>query len=164
MYISYDYYRVFYYVARYRSFTQAANILLNNQPNVTRTIKNLERELGCTLFVRSSRGVSLTPEGEKLYAHVRIAAEHIQEGEQELLLDRGLQSGVVSIGASEVALHCLLLPVLKQFRELYPGIRLRVSNYSTPQAVDALKNGLVDFAVVTTPADTSPQMLSLIHI
>ena len=158
MYISYDYYRVFYYVARYRSFTQAANILLNNQPNVTRTIKNLERELGCTLFVRSSRGVSLTPEGETLYAHVRIAAEHIQEGEQELLLDRGLQSGVVSIGASEVALHCLLLPVLKQFRELYPGIRLRVSNYSTPQAVDALKNGLVDFAVVTTPADTSPQM------
>lgn len=158
MYISYDYYRVFYYVARYRSFTQAANILLNNQPNVTRTIKNLERELGCTLFVRSSRGVSLTPEGEKLYAHVRIAAEHIQEGEQELLLDRGLQSGVVSIGASEVALHCLLLPVLKQFRELYPGIRLRVANYSTPQAIDALKNGLVDFAVVTTPADTSPQM------
>lgn len=158
MYINYDYYRVFYYVARYRSFTQAANILLNNQPNVTRTIKNLERELGCALFVRSSRGVSLTPEGEKLYAHICIAVEHIQKGEKELLLDRGLQSGVVSIGASEVALRCLLLPALKHFRELYPGIRLRVSNHSTPQAITALKNGLVDFAVVTTPVDLSRQM------
>ena len=56
MNISYDSYRVFYYVAKYHSFTQAAVVLMNNQPNVTRTIKNLEQALGCKLFIRSSRG------------------------------------------------------------------------------------------------------------
>lgn len=149
--INYDYYRIFYHVARYGSFTQAAAVLMNNQPNLTRTIKNLESELGCTLFARSSRGVTLTPEGEKLYAHVSVAIEHIQTAERELSLDKSLQSGIISIGASEVALHCLLLPVLKQFRQLHPGIHIRVSNHSTPQALKALKDGLVDLAVVTTP-------------
>lgn len=151
--ISYDYYRIFYYVAKYKNITQAANAMLYNQPNVTRAIKNLESELGCTLFVRTNRGVSLTPEGEKLYGHVAVAFEHIENAQRELTRDRGLQSGMIAIGASEVALHCFLLPVLKQFRGLYPGVRVRVSNYSTPQAVEALKEGLMDLAVVTTPVD-----------
>ena len=63
MNISYDYYRIFYYVAKCGSFTGAANALLNNQPNITRAIKTLEYELGCTLFIRSNKGVTLTPEG-----------------------------------------------------------------------------------------------------
>ena len=159
MNISYDYYRIFYYVAKYRNITRSAAVLMNNQPNITRTIKTLESELGCVLFTRSRQGVQLTPEGEKLFEHIRIAFEHIQAGEEELALDKTLQRGTVSIGASEVALHCLLLPILKKYRELYPGIRIKVSNHSTPQAVAALKNGLVDIAVVTTPVDI-PQSLN----
>ncbi|MCI8591679.1 MAG: LysR family transcriptional regulator [Lachnospiraceae bacterium] len=159
MNISYDYYRVFYYVAKYRSITQAAAALMNNQPNLTRIIKNLEGELGCSLFVRSRQGVQLTPEGEQLFAHIRIAVEHIEAGEEELTLSRGLQQGTVSIGASGTALRCLLLPVLKKYRQLYPGIRIRVSNYSTPQALAALKNGLVDIAVATvSPAEISDSL------
>lgn len=50
MYINYDYYRIFYYVAKYQNFTQAANILMNNQPNITRTVKNLESSLGLHAF------------------------------------------------------------------------------------------------------------------
>ena len=153
MYINYDYYRIFYHVARYRSFTRAAEVLLNSQPNVTRAIKNLESELGCTLFVRSNRGVTLTPEGEKLYEHIAVAFEHIQAAETELSLGKSLQSGVVSIGVSEVALRCLLLPILREFQQRYPGIRIRVSNHSTPQAIAALKDRLVDLAVVTTPLE-----------
>ena len=128
MFISYDYYRIFYCVARYRSFTKAAGALMSNQPNVTRAIKNLENELGCTLFVRSNKGVELTPEGKMLFEHIKVAFDHIQAGEEELALDRSLKKGVVSIGASEVALHCLLLPILKRFHETYPGIKIRVSN------------------------------------
>ena len=66
VYINYEYYRVFFYVAKYRNFTRASEALLSNQPNITRTVKKLENELGCTLFVRSNRGVTLTPEGERL--------------------------------------------------------------------------------------------------
>lgn len=151
MNINYDYYRVFYYVAKYKSFTGAANALLNNQPNITRMMKKLEEELGCTLFIRQRHGVSLTPEGEKLYGHISIAFEHILCGEEEIARDRSLQSGVVTIAPSEIALHCVLLNVLKSFRKKYPGIRIRITNHTTPQAIDVLKKGLVDFAIVTEP-------------
>lgn len=153
MNINYDYYRIFYYVAKMKSFSGAAKALMNNQPNITRIIKKLEDELGCTLFIRHRHGVSLTPEGEKLYAHISIAFEHILSGEEEIAKERGLQSGIVTVAASEIALHCTLLPVLKEFRSKYPGVRIRVLNHSTPQAIAALKNGLADLALVTTPLD-----------
>lgn len=159
MYISYDYYRVFYYVAKYGNVSQAAKLLLNNQPNLTRTIRNLESELGCPLFSRTNRGMKLTPEGERLYAHVRIAFEHIEAGEAELTEARNLQTGTVYIAASEVALRCLLLPVLKQYRLLYPGVHIRISNHSTPQAIAALKDGAADIAVVTTPTVRSASLV-----
>ena len=57
MYISFEYYRIFYYVAKYGSISQAAEALMNNQPNISRTIKNLESELNCTLFVRSRKEI-----------------------------------------------------------------------------------------------------------
>lgn len=151
MNISYDYYRVFYYVAKYKNFTQASRVLLSNQPNLTRTIKLLENSLGCNLFVRSNRGVTLTPEGERLYAHMKIAFDHIESAEEEISLNKSLQSGIISIGASEIALRCLLLPVLKKYKTLYPGVRIHITNHSTPEAISALENGAVDLAVVTTP-------------
>lgn len=158
MYISYDYYRIFYYVARYGSISKAANVLMNNQPNLTRTIKNLEGELGCPLFSRTNRGVKLTPEGKRLYEHIKIAFEQIEAGEAEIVDSKSLQNGSVYISASEVALHCCLLPIFKKYRALYPNIRLHVSNHSTPQAIEALKEGLVDFAIVSTPTVKSTNL------
>lgn len=149
--ISYDYYRIFYYVAKCGNITQAAKLLMNNQPNLTRAIKTLESELGCPLFIRNNRGMKLTPEGSRLFAHVRIAFESIEAGEAEIAESKSLKSGVVYIAASEIALHCVLLPVLSRYREMYPGIKLKISNHSTVQAVDAIKNGIADIAVVTTP-------------
>ena len=158
MEISLDYYRVFYHTARCGSITRAAELLYSNQPNVTRVIKLLESELGCQLFSRTNRGVRLTPEGERLYAHVEPAMAHLEAAQRELTMERELQSGTLSIGASEVALRCLLLPVLKQFRRRYPGVQIRVSNHSTPQAIAALQEGLVDFALVTTPLELGKDM------
>lgn len=151
MYISYDYYRIFYYVAKYGNVTQAAKVLLSSQPNLTRAIKTLEGELGCPLFLRNNRGMKLTPEGERLFRRVRVAMESIEAGEAELTGSRNMENGSVYVAASEVALHCVLLPVLREYRKLYPGIRLKISNHSTPQAVDALRDGIADIAVVTTP-------------
>ena len=149
--VNYDYYRIFYFVAQYKSFTKAAEILNNNQPNITRCMNNLEHELNCKLFIRSNRGITLTPEGLRLYEHVAIAYEQLLTGEEEIKKDRSLDSGLITIGASETALHLMLLDKLEAFHEKYPHVRLRISNHSTPQAITALQNGLVDFAVVTTP-------------
>ena len=80
MAVPYDYYRIIYHVAQQHSFTRAAAVLGNNQPNVTRCMNNLEQELGCRLFLRSNRGITLTPEGEKLFAHVRLAYDQLSTG------------------------------------------------------------------------------------
>lgn len=161
MYINYDYYRVFYFVAKYGSLSQASKQLMNNQPNLTRTIKNLESALGCPLFSRTNRGMKLTPEGEKLFEHIRIAFDHIEAGEAEVTESKNLQNGTVFVAASEVALRCLLLPVLKKFRLKYPGVRIRISNHSTPQAITALKDGIADIAVVTTPTIEAPSLTEI---
>ena len=125
---------------------------------MTRTIHLLEQALGCPLFLRSNRGVTLTPEGELLYGHAAQAMIHLESAEEELIAQTQMHKGTVSIGASEVALRCLLLPVLKQFRRRYPGVQIRVSNHSTPQAIAALQEGLVDFALVTTPLEDLPSI------
>lgn len=155
MAVNFEYYRIFYYVAKYRNMTQAAAALMSSQPNVTRVINNLESELGCRLIVRTNRGITLTAEGEQLYRHVAIAFEQLQTGEAELSQNAGLQSGILYIGASETALHGLLLNVLRKFHEQYLAVRLKIFNYSTPQALNALKSGQIDFAVITSPAKTN---------
>jgi len=132
-----DYYRIFYYVAQYKSFSKAADVMGNNQPNITRCMNILENELGCKLFIRSNRGVQLTIEGERLFEHVSIAIEQLVSGENELLKDKGLESGLVNIGASEIALRLFLLNELEVFHHRYPHVKLRISNHSTPQAVPA---------------------------
>ena len=159
MNISYDHYKIFYYVAKYGSFTQAAEVLYNNQPNLTRAIKCLESSLGCRLFVRSNKGVRLTPDGQRLYEHISVALEHIRAAEEELSMSKSLQKGIVSIGASEIALRCFLLPILNEYRSKYPGVRIKISNHSTPQALSRLRSGLVDIAIVTTPLDVGNDLI-----
>ena len=70
MNISFEYYRIFYYVAKYENITKAAMVLKSSQPNVTRIIHILEDQLDCRLFLREPRGLKLTEEGKRLYAHV----------------------------------------------------------------------------------------------
>ena len=127
---SFDYYRTFYYVAKYKNFTRAATMLLSSQPSVTRSIQNLESELGCRLFIRSRHGVTLTPEGEMLYRYVAPACERILRGEEELGLSLGLHGGAVSIGATETALHCLLLDRLALFQKEHPDVKIRIVGYA----------------------------------
>ena len=153
--ITYDYYRIFYYVAKYKSFTRAASILMNSQPNITRSMNNLERQLGCRLFVRSNRGVRLTADGESLYKHVAVAFEQLQTAERELENAASLRSGSVTISATETALHGILLPVLRDYHARYPDIHLRIQNQKTHSAVEAVRDRLADLAVVTTPTQIS---------
>ena len=151
MNVNFEYYKIFYYVAKYNNFTKAAHALGSSQPNVTRAMNCLEQEINCILFVRTNRGVYLTPEGEKLYERVAAAMMQFQLAEEELLSCARLEHGSISIGASEIALNIYLLDRLKKFHITYPGVRLKLYNYSTPQAVQAVRNGEIDFAVVTTP-------------
>ena len=151
--VNFEYYKIFYYVAKYHNFTKAAQALNNSQPNITRAMNCLEQQLNTTLFIRTNRGVQLTPEGERLYTHVLGAMEQFQAAEEELADSSGLSHGSVAIGASETALNIFLLDKLKNFHMTYPGIRLKLYNHSTPEAIESVKSGKIDFAVVSTPAE-----------
>ena len=82
--INFEYYKIFYYVAKYKNITKAAGVLKSNQPNVTRVIKLLESQLNCALFIREPRGLKLTEEGKRLYEHVEVACHHLFNAEAEL--------------------------------------------------------------------------------
>lgn len=152
MNISFEHYKIFYYVAKYKSLSKAAQLLINNQPNLTRTIKNLENELDCRLFFRTNKGMILTPEGQMIYAHIKNAVEEVIEAENELSEIKLMKKGLVRISVSEIALRCRLLGAIKEYRRKYPDIRIEISNHLTAQAVESVRDSNADMALVTTPA------------
>lgn len=87
----------------------------------------------------------------------------LQAAEAELTASMGLENGSISIGASETALNIYLLDKLRAFHMQHPGIRLKIYNHSTPQAIRSIKNGEIDFAVVSTPTNADDP-LKEIHV
>lgn len=148
---NYENYKIFYFVAKYGNITAAAEALYSEQPNVTRSIKNLERDLGCVLFTRSNKGVALTPEGENLYNRVSIAYRQISAAEEELGRRNTLEEGTIRIGVSETALHEVLLSALSSYHSMYPRIKFSLVNLTNSQSIGAVKNQAVDFALIATP-------------
>lgn len=151
MSVSYDSYKVFYYVAYYKNITIAAKSLFLTQPTVSHYILNLEKELNCKLFIRSKKGMQLSPEGELLFEHVAKAYAEISYGEEKLKEYLNLGKGIIKIGASETTMRNYLIPVLGHFKEKYPNIQLRICNTTYKLVNEALKDGSLDLAVMTTP-------------
>src|SRR5574344_1707201 len=99
--ISYDYYKVFYYVCKYKNFTKAANVLLTSQSSISHTIQNLEHQLGCRLFIRNNRGITLTAEGNQLFKYIASGCEQFIKGESEIMNAASLEGGIIYLGATE---------------------------------------------------------------
>lgn len=146
-----EYYKVFYYAAKNGSLSAAAAELSVSQPAVSQALKQLERELGAKLFVRASRGIRLTPEGQVLYGHIKAGYEQIMLGEKKLSSMLQLDYGELKIGASDMTLKFYLLPLLEKYHEQFPGIKVTVTNAPTPETINLLREGKIDFGVVSTP-------------
>lgn len=149
--INLEYYKIFYYVGKRKSITLAAEELSVSQPAVSQAVKNLEEALGSPLFVRTSKGVRFTTEGEVLYSFVRRGYEYIKQGERKFKEMLELETGEIRIGASDMTLQFYLLEVLEQFHQRYPGIKVTVTNAPTPETLKHLQDGKIDFGVVSTP-------------
>ena len=146
-----EYFKVFYYTAKLGSVTGAANELSISQPAVSQSLKQLERILEVPLFRRASKGIRLTGEGQLLYAYVEKGYEQIEQGVEKVRQMRNLDLGEVHIGASDMTLRFYLLPYLEEFHERYPGIKVTVRNAPTPGTLKLLREGKIDFGVVSTP-------------
>ncbi len=148
---NFEYYKVFYYAARFGSLTMAGTELSISQPAVSQALKQLESALKVKLFVRSARGIRLTPEGEILYGHVKAGYEQILLGEKKLSSMLRLDYGELRIGASDMTLKFYLLPLLEEYHEKFPGIKVTVTNAPTPETLDLLRQGKIDFGAVSMP-------------
>ena len=147
---NFEYYRIFYYVAKYGNLTKAAAALQTSQPAVTRTIHKLEDMLGCRLFVRSKSGMELTSEGNTFYQYISAGCAQFFKGEQNLSNLRSLDGGSITISATETALHCCLLQAMEAFSELHPKVTFRILNNSSRESVISLKQGQVDMAMISS--------------
>lgn len=146
-----EYYKVFYYVAKCGSVTQAAAKLSISQPAVSQSIKQLEQEVGTKLFIRAPKGIRLTAEGEVLFRYVSEGYEQMEMGEKKLAQMLNLEFGELYIGASDMTLRFFLLPYLEQFHGKYPNIKVVVTNAPTPETLGYLQEGKIDFGVVSMP-------------
>lgn len=156
-----EYYKVFYYVAKCGSLTEAARELSISQPAVSQSLKQLEQQSGTKLFYRGGKGVKLTGEGELLYSYVEQGYEQILMGERRLAQMNNLELGEIRIGASDMTLKYYLLPYLEQFHEKYPAIKVIVSNAPTPETLNRLKEGRIDFGVISTPFEAGKEIRSV---
>ncbi|WP_347458080.1 LysR family transcriptional regulator [Clostridium sp. C105KSO13] len=148
--INYELYKVFYHVASALSFSEASKKLFISQSAVSQSIKTLENKLDQTLFIRSTKRVSLTPEGEILMRHIEPAMHLIQRGEAQLL-DALSTGGQIRIGATDTICRYFLIPYLENFHKTFPNAHIKVINQTSIKCVKLLELGQVDLIVVNYP-------------
>ena len=148
MNIDYELYKIFYEVANSGNITHASQKLNISQPAISKSIKNLEAQLGGELFVRTQKGVVLTEEGKIFYNHIKSAINNITNAENEFSNLINLNTGSIRIGVSTTITEKYLLPYLKKFHKLYPNITIHMYTDISNELLDKLKNGNIDLAIV----------------
>ncbi|HJA18644.1 MAG TPA: LysR family transcriptional regulator [Candidatus Mediterraneibacter ornithocaccae] len=161
--INYELYKVFYHVASTLNFSEASKQLFISQSAVSQSIKTLERKLDQTLFIRSTKKVQLTPEGEILMRHIEPAMNLIQKGEAQLI-DAASTGGQIRIGASDTICRYFLIPYLERFHKAFPGAHIKVINQTSMKCAELLRNGQVDLIVVNYPNNHLGTAASVLRI
>ena len=148
--INYELYKVFYYVATTLSFSEASKQLFISQSAVSQSIKALEKKLDQSLFIRSTKRVQLTPEGEILLRHIEPAMNLIRRGEAQLT-DIASTGGQIRIGASDTICRYFLVPYLERFHKEFPNAHITVINRTSLHCVELLETGQVDLIIINHP-------------
>ena len=144
MNINFELYRIFYVVANHSNITKASEELNISQPAISKSIKNLEDQLGGNLFIRTKRGVILTEEGKEFYNYIKQAMEYINNAEKKFTNLINLETGCIKIGINTTLTKEFLLPFLEEFHSLYPKIDIQIITGLTTELISKLKNGLID--------------------
>ena len=161
--IKYEQYKVYYHVESTLNFSEASKQLFISQSAVSQSIKTLERKLDQTLFIRSTKKVQLTPEGEILMRHIEPAMNLIQKGEAQLI-DAASTGGQIRIGASDTICRYFLIPYLERFHKAFPGAHIKVVNQTSMKCAELLRNGQVDLIVVNYPNNHLGTAASVLRI
>ena len=147
--ISFELYKVFYYVATTLNFSEASRQLYISQSAVSQAVKALENKLGHPLFLRNTKKVTLTPEGEALLRYVEPAVNLLYNAERQISHAQPSEAPL-RLGASDTICRYFLLPYFKRFHKEFPNIPIKVTNSTSGGCVSLLHNNKVDFNCSTT--------------
>lgn len=157
--VNLDLYRVFYTVAKSGSLTKAAEELYISQPAVSRSIKQLENQLGVTLFTRTHRGMVLSAQGGKvIFAEVERALGLLTEAENRIAEMKNSATGKIRIGASDTIFEYFLSDKIVDFHEKFPAVKIDLVADFTPDTIAKLKADKLDVAFVNLPISPDPEL------
>ncbi len=147
-----SYYKIFFTVAKNRNISKAAKELYISQPAISKAITKLEQSLNTTLFIRNSRGVKLTYEGELLFEECKVAFQAIENGERQVKKATDMNIGALRIGVSTTLCKYILLPYLKRFMIKYPYVKIEILCVGTYEILSMMDMGDLDIGLVAKPA------------
>lgn len=142
--------RAFLAVQEAGSLQGAAERLHLTQPALSKAIKELELQLGVTLFERGARGILLTPFGERLLGYARLMSETIRRAQQDIDAMKGDLNAQVTLGVTPIS--SLLNPLvdsIAEFQSRFPSSNLRILEMRPAPLLEMLRHGEVDFAVTS---------------
>ena len=158
--VNLELYRVFYMVAKCGSLTRAAEELYISQPAVSQSIKQLENQLGVSLFNRTHRGMELSAQGGKvIFYKIEEALGLFNEAELMLSQINSSATGTIRIGASDTIFEHVLADKIVEFRREYPAVKIELISDYSPQALERLKAGEIDVAFVNLPMQVDDALI-----
>lgn len=155
-------YRIFFEVAKAGSISKAAKLLYISQPAISKSILRLEENLEIALFTRTSKGVSLTPEGQIFYEYLQNAFSAIEAGETHLAKIKQFNIGKITVGTSNTLCKYILLPYLNRFMKENPHTMVSIFTQSSDETSFLLSENKIDIGLVAKPSRT--QSMSYISI
>jgi len=145
--------KYFVTVAEELNITRAAEKLNISQPPLSNQIKNLEDELGTTLFARGKRHLKLTESGQLLYRHAKEILSLAENTSNEIkLMGKGM-NGTIAIGLVEGSAPDIASKWIESFMKEYPDIKFRIMDGNSDELIERLRSGLINLAVITAPCD-----------
>jgi DNA-binding transcriptional LysR family regulator len=143
--------RYFRTVAQTLHFRRAAVLLGVSQPPLSKSIKNLEDELGTPLLVRTRRHVELTPAGQALLEQSEKIFQELETARIEVKRYGSGQKGLLRIGCEDGTTFTILPPLLQNFQEQYPNVRCSIVTQSMANQIVALRSGDLDAGILPLP-------------
>ena len=145
--------RYFIAVANEENISAASKQLHLAQPTLSRQLKDLEMELGATLFERGNRKITLTDEGKYLFKKAKEIIELVDKTEASFKESKELISGEIYIGGGETEAMNFIAKASKELLEHYPSIRFDLYSGNADDITSRLDSGLLDFGIVIEPTD-----------
>lgn len=154
----YNLYKIFLYLYEEKSISKTANRLYVSQPAISYSLKELENQLGYTLFYRNSKGIEPTLEAKELYSYISTAFNILQDAEEHIKNLNSLNIGCIRIGTPSHIGIFYLSNYIADFRKIYPGIKFEIVCKSTSDMVEMLETRKLDIIVDTLPINSKREV------